>query len=68
MRYRQCSMTRIACNQALYEALRTSRFDDPDDDPAVRNMRLEMCDEVSWLPDSEERMTLLSAARRALTQ
>ena len=55
-------------NSALYEALRNSRFDDPDDDPAVRNLRDQMCDEVSWLPNSEERTALLSAAQRAAAE
>lgn len=53
-------------NRALYEALRDSRFDDPDDDPVVRNLRGQMCDEVTWLPNSEERTTLLSAAHGAV--
>lgn len=51
-----------ARNRAIYEALRTSRYEDPEDDPAVRRLRAEMCDEVSWLPDSDERSRLQSAA------
>jgi hypothetical protein len=42
-------------NHALYEALKKSEYDDPDDDPAVRKLRGETCDEVAWLPNSEER-------------
>lgn len=41
-------------NHALYEALRKSEYDDPDDDPGVRKLRAETCDEVAWLPNSEE--------------
>lgn len=52
-------------NQALYEALRNSTFDDPDDDPAVQRLRSELCDEVSWLPDREERKRLEAAAEQA---
>jgi hypothetical protein len=53
-------------NQALYEALRRSPYDDPDDDPAVRARRARLCDEVTWLPDRAERARLHAAARRAL--
>ena len=52
-------------NQALYEALRNSTFDDPDDDPAVQRLRSELCDEVTWLPDREERKRLEAAAEQA---
>lgn len=45
-------------NHALYEALRTSRYDDPDDDPAVQKLRAQTCDEVAWLPNSDERRRL----------
>ena len=55
-------------NQALYEALKRSRYDDPDDDPQVRKLRAQMCDEVSWLPNSEERRRLESAAADALRE
>jgi hypothetical protein len=53
-------------NQALYESLRTSSYDDPDEDPAVQRLRAQMCDEVTWLPDREERARLHAAARQAL--
>ena len=55
-------------NHALYEALKSSRYDDPDDDPQVRKLRAQMCDEVAWLPSSEERRRLESAAADALRQ
>ena len=53
-------------NQALYGALRASSYDDPDQDPAVQRLRAQMCDEVTWLPDREERARLQAAARQAL--
>lgn len=52
-------------NQALYEALRSSSYDDPDDDPAVQKLQAKMCDEVAWLPNPAERnqmQRLLEAA------
>lgn len=55
-------------NHALYDALRNSRYDDPDDDPAVRRQRGQICDEVTWLPNSEERRRLESAAADALRE
>ena len=44
-----------ARNHALYEALRSSKYDDPDDDPAVQKLRVRTCDEVAWLPNTGER-------------
>ena len=55
-------------NHALYEALKSSRYDDPDDDPQVRKLRAQGCDEVTWLPNSEERRHLESAAADALRE
>lgn len=45
-------------NHALYEALRSSRYDYPDDDPAVQKLRAQTCDEVAWLPDPAQRSRL----------
>ena len=42
-------------NRALYEALRTSQYDDPDEDTAVQKLRAQTCDEVAWLPNPVER-------------
>lgn len=53
-------------NQALYEALRRSRYDDPDDDPEVRQLRAVLCDEVTWMPDTEEKARLGAAAAQVM--
>lgn len=45
-------------NHAFYRTLRGSNYGDPDDDPAVRELRAKAEDEVAWLPDSEERARL----------
>ena len=42
-------------NPALYEALRSSKYEDPDEDPAVQQLRAQTCDEVAWLPNPAER-------------
>lgn len=52
-------------NRALYEALRASAYDDPDDDPAVRKLRAQACDELTWLPNSKERSALQRLLRTA---
>lgn len=53
-------------NRELYEALRSSSFDDPEDDPVVQRVRARVCDEVTWLPDKAERRRLEAAALKAL--
>jgi hypothetical protein len=53
----RCNVGR-AQNQAFYEALRHSSYDDPDEDPTVQKLRAAMKDEIAWAPNSEERRQL----------
>ena len=46
-------------NRAFYEAVRQSRFDDIDCDPAVQTLRTQLGDEFSWVPTSEELQFML---------
>lgn len=63
--WRRCRIG-SARNHALFDALRRSRYDDPDDDPEVRQLRAVLCDEVTWMPDSEEKARLEAAAAHAM--
>lgn len=54
-----------AANKAFYQALRSSSYSDPDEDPAVRQLRRELHSEFAWTPSVEERHMLRSLAFRA---
>ena len=56
-------------NRAFYNALRSSPYADPDEDPAVRRLRKELHSEYAWRPSDEELKALhtlvFSAPKRA---
>jgi hypothetical protein len=57
-------------NRAFYNALMSSTYSDPDDDPAVQRLRRELHSEYAWRPSDEELKTLhilgfASAPRRS---
>jgi len=49
-------------NRAFYHALMNSRYSDPDEDPAVQNLRNELRSEYAWRPSDDERAKLQTLA------
>lgn len=48
-------------NRMFYDTLTTSTYSDPDEDPAVQQLRRELRSEYAWLPSDDERRTLHAA-------
>lgn len=46
-------------NRAFYEAVRQSRFEDIDCDPAIQKLRTQLGEEFSWVPTDEELQFML---------
>jgi hypothetical protein len=46
-------------NQAFWQAVEQSRYDDVDYDPQVQKLRREMHDEFSWVPSQKEQSLML---------